>query len=109
MIKEELKGHLEKLGFEAEDKITGFKGVVDSVSFDLYGCIQYALRPPMDKEGKLPNGAWFDSNRIKIKGKKRIIEPLLIEALDETPSKPAKKKATDAASGRKGPADLPVK
>lgn len=30
--------HFELLGKEAEDKITKFKGVVASLSFDLYGC-----------------------------------------------------------------------
>ena len=33
-------GHLELLGQKVEDKVTGFRGVVTTISFDLYGCIQ---------------------------------------------------------------------
>ena len=50
---------MELLGFRAEDRVTGFKGVVTSVSFDLYGCIQVALNPGMNKDGKLEDGHWF--------------------------------------------------
>ena len=32
--------HIGKLGFEAKDKITGFKGIIDSLNLDLYGCIE---------------------------------------------------------------------
>ena len=45
-----LKKHVELLGHRAVDKITGFKGVIDSISFDLYGCIQACVRPAIDKK-----------------------------------------------------------
>ncbi|MFT4095910.1 MAG: hypothetical protein QM651_02225 [Rhodoblastus sp.] len=56
------------LGRKGEDKITGFKGVVTSVCFDLYGCVQLALNPPIDDKGVVPDGRWFDVNRIAISG-----------------------------------------
>lgn len=63
--------HLSLLGLKAEDKVTGFKGIIASVSFDLYGCVQAIVNPGMDSSGKLGEPYWFDVNRLKI--------------LDETP------------------------
>lgn len=31
--------HIDLLGLKAEDKVTGFKGVITTLSFDLYGCV----------------------------------------------------------------------
>jgi hypothetical protein len=59
-----MESHLELLGRRAEDKITGFKGVVSSISFDLYGCVQAWLTQPIGKDGKQPDGAWFDVKRL---------------------------------------------
>ena len=87
--------HIELLGFSAEDKITGFKGVIDSVCFDLYGCIQISLKPKMDKEGKIETGYWFDVSRLKIDIKKRIVDlPDFYRGY--------------VADGLKGPADKPT-
>lgn len=58
---------LEMLGLKAKDKVTGFEGTVSSVCFDLYGCVLVSLTPPRNlenKEGKLPEGYWFDIKRI---------------------------------------------
>lgn len=87
------KNHIELLGYKAIDKITGFKGIIDSVCFDLYGCIQVSLKPPMGKDGKVPEGYWFDVTRLKV-GTKRIVElPNFY--------------AGYVAEGRKGPAQKP--
>jgi hypothetical protein len=64
--KELLQEYVDTLGLPATDKVTGFQGVISSVSFDLYGCIQVALTPPIDKDGKLVDGRWFDVNRLHI-------------------------------------------
>ena len=66
--------HIELLGYPAEDKITGFKGVIDSICFDLYGCVQACVRPKADKDGGVPDGAWFDVTRLKISAGKRIVD-----------------------------------
>ena len=58
--------HFDLLGCKARDKITGFSGVVSSVCFDLYGCVQIVLTPGADKEGKLGEGHWFDEKRIEV-------------------------------------------
>lgn len=63
------------LGFKAEDKITGMTGVIDSLAFDLYGCVQASLRPHIDKDGKLPDGHWFDVERLTLKSKEPVMAP----------------------------------
>ena len=47
-------------------EVTGFKGVVASVSFDLYGCVQASVNPGADKDGKLMEQYWFDVARLTI-------------------------------------------
>ena len=42
------------LGRRAEDRVTGFKGVVSSACFDLYGCIQLGVTPAAGADGKKP-------------------------------------------------------
>ena len=58
------------LGKKAKDKITGFSGIVTSVCFDLYGCIQIILA--QQKTTKESSG-WIDINRIIIVSHKRIM------------------------------------
>jgi len=66
--------HIELLGFKATDKITGFSGVIDSVCFDAYGYIQISLKPPMKKDGEIPQGYWFDVTRLKVDMSERVVE-----------------------------------
>ena len=54
-----IKKHLGLLGMKVIDKVTGFEGVVSSICFDLYGCVQATVTPPKDDEGKLPSGKWL--------------------------------------------------
>jgi hypothetical protein len=61
-----VKESLELLGFRAEDRVTGFKGIISSISFDLYGCVQALINPGIDDNGKLRDSAWFDTNRIEL-------------------------------------------
>jgi hypothetical protein len=59
---------MEFLGLKVQDKVTGFKGVVTSVSYDLYGCVQLAIHQEYkdNEKGELPPGHWFDSNRVNV-------------------------------------------
>lgn len=61
-----VQDHLQMLGLEVEDKVTKFRGIVTCVSFELYGCIQYAVHPPVDRDGKIPEGRWMDFNRAVV-------------------------------------------
>lgn len=87
-----MQNHLDLLGYPARDRVTGFAGVVDSVCFDLYGCVQASLIPKHnhdDKEKK--SGHWFDVSRLEVTSKKRVMEPRDFGTLAETPPGPADK------------------
>ena len=69
----QIKKHLDMLGLKVEDKITGFTGVVSSISFDLYGCVQGLISPHVNKDGKTGDSIWFDLNRLRVKNKKPVM------------------------------------
>ena len=88
--------HLKMLGLVVRDKVTNFEGVVSSVSFDLYGCIQVVITPKIDGEGKAVDGRWFDINRIDV--------------IDDSPVMEAPNFSVGLiAEGKKGPAEKPAK
>jgi len=92
-----LKKHLDLLGMRVEDRVTGFTGVVASVGFDLYGCIQAIVHPGLDDDGKLRDQHWFDVNRLRVIGDQPVMER---PEFDWTPE------AISAAG--KGPAERPA-
>jgi hypothetical protein len=51
------------LGMNAKDRVTGFQGVVSSVTFDAYGCVQ-ALLTPKYVDNKHVDSLWFDVKRV---------------------------------------------
>lgn len=53
------------LGLKVRDRVTGFEGVVASVCYDLYGCIQAVVSPAV-KDGELKDGRWFDVKRLEV-------------------------------------------
>jgi len=61
--------HMQLLGKQVKDKVTGFKGTVSSLCFDLYGCIQAAVTPKVSKENKPDDGRWYDVQRLVVQGK----------------------------------------
>jgi len=66
--------HFELLGLKVEDVVTGFKGVVSSISFDLYGCVQAVVAPAMNDKGETPDGRWFDTKRLKVLAPAPVME-----------------------------------
>lgn len=92
-----IKKHLDLIGHEVRDKVSDLKGVVISISFDLYGCIQADVRPKdLDKEGSLKKGWWLDVSRLVVTSKKPLMEqPNFVWG--------------EVAEGKKGPANLPSK
>lgn len=52
------------LGRKYRDRVTGFSGIAATVSFDLYGCVQVWLTPPVNEKGECPVGRWFDIDRL---------------------------------------------
>lgn len=69
----EVKKHMALLGLKVEDRISGIKGIVQSICFDLYGCIQACVHPGLDKEGKPRDSYWFDVNRLTLLSKKPVM------------------------------------
>jgi len=65
MSKNLVEETLSLLGMNATDRVTGFSGMVATVGFDAYGCVQALLNPPM-KDGKLGEQCWFDVKRLQI-------------------------------------------
>jgi len=72
--------HIAMLGKPGTDAVSGFSGIVTSVSFDLYGCVQAVLTPKADKKGDIKDGHWFDVARIKITNGKTVLTPPDFEA-----------------------------
>ena len=83
--------YFELLGYKCRDVVTGFEGIAESISFDLYGCIQLDLRPSLKKDAKpgdFPDGRWFDAKRIKRMGKKPV---MAVPSFEQTEPGPADK------------------
>jgi hypothetical protein len=92
-----IKKHLDLLGYEVKDRVSDFRGVVISMSFDLYGCIQADVRPKdLDKDGQMKKGWWLDVSRLKKMSKKPLMDQPNFEW-------------GMVAEGKKGPANLPAK
>ena len=64
------------LGCRAKDLISGGNGIVTSICFDLYGCIQVIITPgKVGKDGKeVPSIGWIDINRARITNNKKIMK-----------------------------------
>lgn len=76
--------HLNLLGHKVTDRVTGFTGVVTSVSFDLYGCIQAIVHPGLDKDGKPSDQCWFDVNRLQVTGDRVMPKPDYLRSAPDT-------------------------
>lgn len=58
--------HFDMLGRSGEDLVTGFSGVVTTLSFDLYGCVQVVLTPKANADKGIREGQWLDVTRVKL-------------------------------------------
>lgn len=89
--------HLDLLGLRVRDRVTGLEGVVASVTFDLYGCIQAIVNPGLDKDGKQKDQSWFDVARLEVMSAAQVMP------------RPAYEWTAQAISeGKKGPAERPA-
>ncbi len=86
--------HLALLGLRVRDRVSGIDGVVTSVCFDLYGCIQAAVHRGLDKDGRLHDMQWYDIARLL---------PLTTVPVMEQPNFVS----GQVAEGGKGPAERP--
>ena len=77
-----------KLGARVRDKVTGFTGVVTQRVENLNGCVQFTVRPPMDKDGKLGEFYCFDAPNLE--ALKAVILSHKVVKTGGTTSKPAR-------------------
>lgn len=92
---EHLKKHFDVLGYKVEDMVTGFEGVITTVSFDLYGCIQVVVDPGLDKDGKPMDSKWFDIARLKTTSDEPVMKQPDFEIVSQI------------SNGEKGPSEKP--
>ena len=89
-----IQKHLDLLGRKATDRVTGMQGVVTTVCFDLFGCIQASINPGLDKDGKPRETHWYDVSRIAVDGNDPVMKrPDFVQG--------------EMAEGRHGPAEKP--
>jgi hypothetical protein len=69
-----MKEHFKLLGYEVRDVVTGFKGTVTTIAFDLYGCVQGYVSTRLTKGEKETSGQWFDLKRLVAVGKKPVMQ-----------------------------------
>lgn len=87
--------HLGLLGLKVRDRVTGFEGVVSTIGFDLYGCIQAVVNPGLDKDLTPRDSVWFDVHRLQVLSDVPVMDqPNFV--------------AGPQASGIKGPAERPA-
>jgi hypothetical protein len=91
-----IKKHLSLLGMKVRDRVIGFEGVVSSLSFDLYGCVQAVVSPVVDKEGKPREALWFDVARLDVISSEPVMEQPNFESGKQ-------------AEGKQGPAHKPTR
>jgi hypothetical protein len=69
-----MKEYLELLGFKVHDPVTGATGIASSISFDVSGCVQVAIRLPMKKEETCGECFWVDIARVRKVSKISVIK-----------------------------------
>lgn len=69
-----MKKFFDLLGLVGMDRVTGIKGVIESLDFDLYGCVQVLINQGADESGKMKEKYWMDVRRIKILDANPVME-----------------------------------
>lgn len=87
--------YMKYLGMKAKDKVTGFTGIVSTIAFDLYGCVQIVITPEAGKDGKLGESHWFDAKRLQLLSTQPIMQPQEFASL--------------VAGAERGPAEKPAR
>ncbi len=55
-----------RLGAQARDTVTDFQGMIIARNEWMSGCVQYCLKPKVDKDGKIPSGEWIDEDQVEL-------------------------------------------
>ena len=87
--------HLSLLGLNVRDRVTKVEGIVTSISFDLYGCVQSLVHPGKDRDNKILDQLWFDVSRLEVLSTQPVMaQPNYDEGRQ--------------AEGKQGPAEKPA-
>ena len=68
---------MNKLGKKVKDRITGFEGIAISCCEYVNGCIEYAVKPKVNKKGEMQEAEWVDDIQLEVIGDKRGVEKIL--------------------------------
>jgi hypothetical protein len=63
-----------RMGIEVKDRVTGLRGIITGKTEYINGCVQWLVKPPVDKDGKLVDGCWIDTIQLEVVGQ-GIAEP----------------------------------
>lgn len=65
-----------ELGDPVEDRLTGFRGVITGLVYYMTGCNQALVVPRVQPDGRMPEGAWLDLQRLMWdkRGKRIVLE-----------------------------------
>ena len=77
------------LGCRVRDKVTGLSGIVTSISFDLYGCIQAIVHQGLNDKGELIDKKWFDVNRLTVINGEPVMEQPTFDSIPGPAEKPS--------------------
>lgn len=72
-----------QMGVKAKCKVTGLTGIITGRTEYLNGCIQWLVKPPVDKDGKIVEGHWIDEGQLEI-----IDEGIAIDVPSKGPGGP---------------------
>ena len=86
-----MKENMKLLGCKVVDVVTGLTGIVTSIAFDLYGCVQAIIDPGLDKDNKLPERHWFDLKRLRVLDATPVMTVPTFEFVPGGQEKPAQK------------------
>lgn len=90
-----------KLGNEAKDTLTGFKGYVTMILVPLHGVARIAIEPTTIKDGKMADAIFFDEQRVEvIKPKEPPVAPDMPEARKQRGCAPSRVSAKMAGRVR---------
>lgn len=69
-----MNNDLRLLGLKVKDRVTGFSGVVVSICYDLFGCIQAVVSPVANDKNEIGDGRWFDVSRLEVLDENHVME-----------------------------------
>ena len=72
-----------RMGVRVKSRVTGFMGIVAGRTEYLNGCIQWLVKPPVDKDGKEPDGIWIDIGSLEV-----VDQGIAVVQPEETPGGP---------------------